>query len=172
MNFGNYLGLAEIEQEPTTQDGVTAVIIAVLRFLCWNAADRTRRKDSFATMATIVALDGVQYFSQSRMLESAFNAGVTWTITPPMGSQLVLGQSSAFLTGIGPVAVGALVLSASTGLHVSLGQPTKSSVGSISGQVRGSGVGGFAVDGGEDGARLRRSGAFWQARRRRPSSRC
>jgi len=80
-----------------------------------------------------VALDGVQFFSASHLVNAAFLAGVTSTVTPPMGSSNTIGQSSAFYTYQANVVADDVIIKGVTAVHVGLGQSAKGP--SISAQI-------------------------------------
>ncbi|KAG8880724.1 hypothetical protein FRB98_004765 [Tulasnella sp. 332] len=112
VSFGGQLGLIEIEQEPSTNDGEV-----------YGPFD-----SKFALVGDLDrAVDGLSFEGRSMLL--AYRAGVTTSIAAPMGSSLISGLSVAFSNGgAHPLEHGAIVHNI-TALHVKVapsGQPSVS----------------------------------------------
>ncbi|KAJ1566219.1 hypothetical protein HK405_010711 [Cladochytrium tenue] len=101
----SHIGLTEIDQEPSTQDGVVEPHSALSDLA--HAADGLRVGDDFKT------------------LQYAFRHGVLTAISPPQHSGLVAGYSVAFRTGA--ELYSEAVVKHDVAVHVSIGDDVKDS---------------------------------------------
>lgn len=122
-SFGSPLGLQEIEQEPSTEDG------SVIDPLTKNVPEIVGGDGSL-----IRAVDGLQYSSRDAQL--AYRAGVTAGISSPMSSGFLSGLGTAFSTGVFHKLSPGAVLQEETAVHVTIGAFTKPSVSTQIGLLR------------------------------------
>ncbi|KAG9226462.1 hypothetical protein CCMSSC00406_0005871 [Pleurotus cornucopiae] len=105
--FGSSIGLTEIAQEPTTNDG--------------NAVDPFSATPPLlgGPLETIVrAADGLQFGGRNTLL--AYRGGVTQAIVAPVGSRFVFGFATAFSTAASNALEQGAVIQNTTALHMSI----------------------------------------------------
>ncbi|KAG6849988.1 hypothetical protein H0H93_002778 [Arthromyces matolae] len=107
VTFGSPLGLAEIDGEPSTQDGA---IIDPLSGKVPSIAG--------GDGALIRAVDGLQFAGRDTLL--AYRAGVTKAIVAPASGGLLSGLSTAFSTGAAHKLTPGAVVRDITALHVAV----------------------------------------------------
>ncbi|KAJ3507229.1 hypothetical protein NLJ89_g6423 [Agrocybe chaxingu] len=114
--YGSPLGLVEIRQEASTNDGsvpdpLTGSVPSIVR----GTGD-----------GVIRAVDGLSFGGRSTLL--AYNDGVTTAITAPSGGGFQRGLSTAFDTGAPHSAVEGAVLQDETALHIAINFQISTSV--------------------------------------------
>ncbi|KAF4603486.1 hypothetical protein EYR38_003899 [Pleurotus pulmonarius] len=105
--FGSSIGLTEIAQEPTTNDG--------------NAVDPFSATPALLgdPLETIIrAEDGLQFGGRNTLL--AYRGGVTQAIVAPVVSRFVFGLATAFSTGATNALERGAVIQNTTALHMSI----------------------------------------------------
>ncbi|CAK5281395.1 unnamed protein product [Mycena citricolor] len=117
-SFGSYLGLSEIELEPSTMDGWV-----------FDELSPDAPPPRVLGHAVVRAVDGLQFGGRHALL--AYRAGVTMGITAPMGD-FTRGLGVAFDLGAGNAVDAGAVVQAETALHVEV---TLSSGLSVSTQI-------------------------------------
>ncbi|KAJ2918066.1 hypothetical protein MD484_g2411, partial [Candolleomyces efflorescens] len=117
VSFGSRLGIHEIDQEPSTNDGRVANLF------------KTENPSILGEGTLIHAVDGLQFASRDALL--SYRSGATVGITAPESYSFISGLSTAFSTGAPHKLARGAVLQDITGLHVSI----ESSNPSISTQI-------------------------------------
>lgn len=116
IESASFLGLSEVEQEPSTQDGIP--------------------DGTFKNNAEVLALDGISM--QTKTLNTTWNGGITTCISSPMGHNLVTGQSVAFHPLPTAILVDDSLVKPRVALHWTIGNDAKkpgTMANSISGQI-------------------------------------